>query len=94
MGKRHQRTDFDRARDEMFSLVHRCDVLDAAEQERKAWVKETVEYMAGRYPTLKKMELVKLETVGRNFCAPVIRHGAGSTAVSRDEQESEQVQAA
>lgn len=88
MGK-HRRTDFDKARDELFSLVHRCDVLEAEQEQRHEWLKETVDYMRERYPSLSKMELVKLETVGRNFCSPVIAHGKGSTAVTREDESAE-----
>lgn len=86
MAKKHKKTDFDRARDELMSLVHRCNVLDAEEAEQNEWLKETVEYMAERYPSLAKMELAQLEIVGRQFCQPVIRHGAENTALSRDDE--------
>jgi hypothetical protein len=67
------------------SLIHRCGVLQAAEEERNAWLKETVEYMADRYPNLSRMQLAQLEIVGRRFCAPVIEHGAGHTAMTQNE---------
>ncbi len=89
MGKNHRRTDFDKARDELMSLVHQCNVLQAETEQQNAWLKETVEYMADRYSGLSKMELAQLELVGRRFCAPVIAHGAESTALTQDESEAE-----
>ncbi len=71
------------------SLVHRCGVLQANEEQQNEWLKETVEYMAGRYPALSKMERANLELVGRRFCAPVIAHGADSTALTRDDETAE-----
>ncbi len=87
MGKKHRKTDFDKARDELMSLVHRCNVLQAEETQRNEWLKETVEYMAERFPGMSKMELAQLEIVGRRFCQPVIAHGADSTALNRDESD-------
>jgi hypothetical protein len=84
LGNRHRRTDFDKARDELMSLVHQCNVLQADTEQQNAWLKETVEYMADRFPGLSKMELAQLELVGRRFCAPVIAHGAESTALTQD----------
>lgn len=71
------------------SLVHRCNVLEADESQQNEWLKETVEYMAERYPSLSKMELAQLELVGRRFCGPVIRHGADNTALTQDDASDE-----
>lgn len=62
----------DRARDELFSHIHRCGVLQAAETDQDSWMNETIEYLAERYPDLGVAELGELKTVGLRFCKPVI----------------------
>jgi hypothetical protein len=67
------------------SHVVRCHVLEARMDDRMAWLEDTMEYMAERYPTLNEMELVKLEMIGRQFVQPAIPHGRGNTARNRPE---------
>ncbi len=62
----------DRARDELFSHIHRCGVLEAHEEDQDSWMTETVEYLAERYPDLGVKELTQLKAVGMQFCKPVI----------------------
>jgi hypothetical protein len=62
----------DRARDELFSHIHRCGVLEAQAEEQDSWMAETVEYLAERYPDLAVKELSHLKAVGMQFCKPVI----------------------
>jgi len=62
----------DRARDELFSHIHRCGVLEAHEDDQDSWMTETVEYLAERYPDLGTKELTQLKAVGMQFCKPVI----------------------
>jgi hypothetical protein len=62
----------DRARDELFSHIHRCGVLEAQEDDQDSWMTETVEYLAERYPDLAVKELSHLKAVGMQFCKPVI----------------------
>ena len=62
----------ERARDELFSHIHRCGVLDAAAADQDVWMTETVEYLAERYPDLEVADLAKLKKVGLQFCKPVI----------------------
>lgn len=62
----------DRARDELFSHIHRCGVLEAHEDDQDSWMTETVEYLAERYPDLGVKELTQLKAVGMQFCKPVI----------------------
>lgn len=70
----------DRARDELFSHINRCGVLQASAQDQKTWMDETIEYLGERYPDLSAGELQELYDVGIRFCKPVIPHGADSTA--------------
>lgn len=62
----------ERARDELFSHIHRCGVLNANADDQDVWMNETVEYLGERYPDLANSELVKLKAVGMQFCKPVI----------------------
>ena len=82
MGK-HQKTQLDRARDELMSHVVRCDVLDARMTDRESWLDDTLDYMQERYPTLSDLQLHQLETIGKQFIKPVIPHGQGNTASNR-----------
>lgn len=62
----------DRARDELFSHIHRCGVLQAHVDDQDSWMTETIEYLAERYPDLGVRELSELKAVGMQFCKPVI----------------------
>ncbi|HET7321353.1 MAG TPA: hypothetical protein VFI96_02585 [Longimicrobiaceae bacterium] len=82
---RHTRTDLDFARDELMSHIHRCGVLKATPDQQQEWLKDTMGYMADRYPGLSPEELAELQGIGERFCAPVIPHGKGNTALSTNE---------
>lgn len=62
----------ERARDELFSHIHRCGVLNANAADQDVWMTETVEYLGERYPDLQMKDLVRLKAVGMQFCKPVI----------------------
>jgi ribonuclease HII len=68
----------DRARDELFSHINRCGVLQAADEDQEAWLEETMAYMGERYPDLTAPDLKELYQVGLRFCRPPIPHGAGA----------------
>lgn len=72
----------DRARDELFSHINRCDVLQAGDEDQRHWMDETVEYLGERYPELTDGDMVELGNIGMRFCKPAIPHGADSTAKS------------
>lgn len=61
-----------RARDELFSHIHRCGVLNANAADQDSWMTDTMEYLAERYPDLGEKELFHLKAVGLQFCKPVI----------------------
>ncbi len=63
---------FERARDELFSHILRCAVIDAVQEAQEAWMNETIEYIADRYPSLEVTDLIKLKKIGMQFCQPVI----------------------
>lgn len=85
MPKRHEDKLIERARDELFSHVIRCDVLEAHQKDREEWLVETMEFMAYRYPQLEPLQLAQLTTWGERFIKPVIPHGADQNAMNRDE---------
>lgn len=64
-----------RARDELFSHINRCGVLQAEEEDQRHWMDETIDYLAERYPDLSDDDLQDLFTVGMRFCQPAIPHG-------------------
>ena len=66
----------DRARDELFSHINRCGVLQAAEEDQKHWMDETIEYIAERYPDLGDQDLSQLYEIGMRFCKPAISRSA------------------
>ena len=74
----------DRARDELFSHINRCGVLQASAEDQKTWMEETIDYLAERYPDLGDLDLDALFQVGMRFCQPAIPHGTDNTAKSSD----------
>ena len=72
----------ERARDELFSHINRCGVLDAAADQQQEWMDDTMQFLEERYPDLSASELKQLEQLGMRYCKPVIRHGKEHTADS------------
>ncbi len=64
---------FAQARDELFSHVLRCGVIDALPEHQKDWFDDTMLYLADRYDTLSDEELAQLRVLGERFCQPVQR---------------------
>ena len=73
---RQKQTTLDLARDELFSHIQRCGVLDAEDTERTEWMSDTVEYLRERYPALSDVEVGELEAIGHRYCQPAIPFGA------------------
>lgn len=72
---------FAQARDELFSHILRCGVIDALPEHQKDWLDDTMLYVADRYEDLTKAELDELRVLGERFCQPVQRRetaGAGA----------------
>ncbi|MEP6590316.1 MAG: hypothetical protein ABJC19_03950 [Gemmatimonadota bacterium] len=88
-------TVFDQGRDELFSHILRCGVLDAAPEHQKEWMDDTMQYIADRYPDLKPEELSQLRVLGERFCQPVVRRAptAADETPTADESESEPAEA-
>jgi len=82
--------DVERARDELFSHIHRCGVLRASTEHQIAWMDDTVAYIAERYPEISRDQLGELRTMGLRFCRPVIDHSQESgTEAGGEAAESE-----
>jgi hypothetical protein len=64
---------FAQARDEMFSHILRCGVIDALPEHQKDWFDDTMLYLADRYEDLTKEELAQLRVLGERFSRPVQR---------------------
>ena len=86
-GKRTRRepSPFDRARDELFSAIRQCGVMEAMEDERTAWMTDTLGFMTQRHPGLSTADLEQLRIAGLRFCAPVIPHGKEHTALTLED---------
>jgi hypothetical protein len=63
----------DQARDELFSHILRCGVVEADPDQQKEWMDDTMQYLAERYPDLAEEELNQVRILGERFCRPVIR---------------------
>jgi hypothetical protein len=64
---------FDQARDELFSHILRCGVIEALPEHQKDWMDDTMLYLADRYEDLSDEELAQLRVLGERFCQPVQR---------------------
>lgn len=73
-------TVVDEARNELFGHIHRCGVMRATREQQAEWMKDTIEFLAERYPALKERELKELETIGLRFCSPVIANADAASA--------------
>jgi hypothetical protein len=73
--------EVERARDELFSHIHRCGVLKAEAPQQVEWMEDTVGYLRERFPELKDADLEELRGMGLRFCQPVIEYGEESNAL-------------
>jgi hypothetical protein len=64
---------FQQARDELFSHILRCGVLEATTDHQKEWFDDTMGYLADRYENLTEAELADVRQLGEQYCRPVIR---------------------
>jgi hypothetical protein len=65
---------YDKARDELFSHILRCEVVGAKVEHQREWFDDTMEYMAERYPTLTPAQLAQIRNLGERYVQPVIPH--------------------
>lgn len=64
---------FAQARDELFSHILRCGVIDALPEHQKDWFDDTMGYIADRYEGLSEEEQIQLRLLGERYCQPVRR---------------------
>ncbi len=64
----------DQARDELFSHILRCGVLESSDQHQKDWFDDTMEYLSDRYDALTEDELAEVRRLGEVYRRPVIRN--------------------
>ena len=82
MGK-HKRTVLEEARDRLFAEIHRCGVPGATVEDARAWLDDTIDFLAGQYPALTDRQCAQLARIGRNYLKPAIPHGASKNATNR-----------
>ncbi|MGE0438874.1 MAG: hypothetical protein AB7L66_00290 [Gemmatimonadales bacterium] len=75
-------TTFDQARDELFSHILRCGVIEAEAEQQKEWLDDTMQYLGERYPELGEEQLGQVRLLGERFCRPVTRKVETETAGS------------
>ena len=66
-------SSFDQARDEMFSHILRCGVIEALPEHQKDWFDDTMQYIADRYEDLGEESIAQLRQLGERYCQPVQR---------------------
>jgi hypothetical protein len=69
-------TAFEQARDELFSHILRCGVLEASAEHQKEWFDDTMLYLADRYEELDEPQLTELRVLGERYCRPVVGRNA------------------
>ncbi|HEX5386886.1 MAG TPA: hypothetical protein VFW66_09320 [Gemmatimonadales bacterium] len=77
-------SSFDQARDELFSHVLRCGVIEALPEHQGEWFDDTMQYLADRYPDLSDEALRELRTLGERYCQPVHRRPDAADQPSAD----------
>jgi len=75
-------TPFDQARDELFSHILRCGVLEATPEHQKEWFDDTIPYLGDRYGGLDPDQLAELRLLGERYCRPVVARPAPVGATS------------
>ena len=73
---------FEQARDELFSHILRCGVLEAIPAYQKEWFDDTMDYLTERYEYLNDAELSQLRELGERYCQPVIQRNEAIGASS------------
>jgi hypothetical protein len=63
-------TPFEEARDELFQQIMQCGVIGADPAHQEEWFRDTMAYLANRYPELQSLALTELRTLGERFIQP------------------------
>lgn len=75
-------SSFAQGRDELFSHILRCGVIEALPEHQKDWLDDTMLYLADRYEDLTKAELDELRVLGERFCQPVQRRAEATAGAA------------
>lgn len=75
-------TTFDQARDELFSHILRCQVLEALPEHQKEWFDDTMQYIGERYDDLAEEQVTQLRQLGERFCQPVVARNSAQVAAA------------
>lgn len=81
----HRTSDFDLARDELFSHIHRCGVMKATAEQQAEWLEDTATYLRERHPALNEAQIMELREIGIRFCQPAVPHGPDHSALTVEE---------
>lgn len=73
-------SSFDQARDELFSHILRCGVIEAEPEHQKDWLDDTMQYLADRYLDLSNEDLADVRVLGERYCQPVVNKAAESVS--------------
>lgn len=73
---------FAQARDELFSHILRCGVIEALPEHQKDWFDDTLGYIGERYEDLSEQELSQLRTLGERYCQPIRRVDAAASGAA------------
>ena len=77
------------ARDELFSHIQRCGVLQASRDDQRLWLTDTMDFLADRYPDLTKLQLATVEAMGQRYLSPPVPYGAGKHANNREQWQNQ-----
>ena len=72
--QRSEASVFDQARDELFSHILRCGVLEAEPEHQQDWLSDTMQYLADRYVDLSAEDLAGVRVLGDRYCQPVVNN--------------------
>ena len=78
--KKNVPSAFEQARDELFSHILRCGVLEASVEHQKEWFDDTMLYLADRYEDLTEAEVSQLRLLGERYCRPVVARAPATVA--------------
>ena len=78
--KKYVPSAFEQARDELFSHILRCGVLEASVEHQKEWFDDTMLYLADRHEDLTEAEVSQLRLLGERYCRPVVARAPATVA--------------
>ncbi len=80
--QRSEGSAFDQARDELFSHILRCGVLEAELEHQQDWLNDTMQYLADRYIDLSDEDLAGVRTLGERYCQPVVNNTPAESLIA------------